>query len=172
MFALVTSTLSQLVLNVTEAKTVTSSNGYTYHTYFVLEEDGSAVTDKERIETIRQRLEEKLSQDEFTLPAASQRISRSQKQFSFETKVQFDEDLENNRTVVTITASNRPALLSRIGQALVECHVYLDNARISTFGEKVEDVFVIRDENQQIITDIKTQEKIRRKIIQLTDEME
>ncbi|MDX2504712.1 MAG: [protein-PII] uridylyltransferase [Gammaproteobacteria bacterium] len=170
-FALVTSTLSQLVLNVIEAITVTSTNDYTYHTYFVLEEDGSAVTDPERIETIHQQLEEKLTQDKFTLPETRQSLSRSQKQFSLETKVQFDEDLENNRTVVTITASNRPALLSHIGQAFVECRVYLDNARISTFGEKVEDVFVIRDENQQIITDIKTQEKIRRKIIQLADEI-
>lgn len=172
LFALVTSALSQLVLDVTEAKTVTSNNGYAYHTYFVLEEGGSAVTDRDRIETIRQALEDKLSQDEFILPTSSQRLSRSQKQFSLTTKVQFDEDLENNQTIMTITASNRPALLSHIGQALIECHISLDNARISTFGEKVEDVFVIRDENQQIITDIKTQEKIRRAIIQRIGDLE
>jgi len=73
---------------------------------------------------------------------------------------------------MTISAANRPSLLSHIGQALIECHVSLDNAKISTFGEKVEDVFVIRDENQQIITDIKKQEAIRRAIIQLIDEIE
>jgi len=170
LFALMTSTLSQLVLDVTEAKTITANNDYSYHTYFVLEEDGSAVTDKERIESIRQSLSEKLSQKEFILSTGSQRLSRSQKQFSLDTNVQFDEDLENNQTLMTITAANRPALLSRIGQALIECKIFLDNARISTFGEKVEDVFVIRDENQQIITDIKTQEKIRRTIIELVNE--
>ncbi len=176
-FALVTSTLSQLLLDVTEAKTVSSSNDYTYHTYFILEEDGSAVTDKERIERIRQSLEDKLSQDQlsqdkFILPVISQRLSRSQKQFSLKTKVQFDEDLENNQTLMTITASNRPALLSHVGQALIECDVSLDNAKISTFGEKVEDVFVIRDKNEQIITDIKQQENIRRAIIRRVDEIE
>lgn len=171
-FALVTSTLSQLVLDVTEAKTVSSSNDRTYHTYFVLEEDGSAVTDNDRIETILKSLEDKLAQDSFVLPAVSQRLSRSQKQFSLKTKVQFDEDLENNQTLMTITASNRPALLSHIGQALVECHISLDNAKISTFGEKVEDVFVIRDKNKQIITDIKQQEDIRRAIIRRADEIE
>jgi len=171
-FALVTSTLSQLVLDVTEAKTVTSNNGYTYHTYHVLEEDGSAVTDKERIMSIRQSLQEILSQEEFSLSSSSQRLSRSQKQFSLKTKVNFDEDLENNHTIMTITASNRPALLSHIGQALIECNISIENAKISTFGEKVEDVFMIRNENQQIITDIKTQEKIRRTIIQLVDEID
>ncbi|RKZ97026.1 MAG: [protein-PII] uridylyltransferase [Gammaproteobacteria bacterium] len=171
-FAMVTATLSQLILDVTEAKTVTSSNGCTYHTYFVLEGDGSIVTDKERIETIKQALEEKLSQDTFILPALVQRLSRTQKQFSHNTLVHFDEDLENNQTIMTISAANRPSLLSHIGQALIECHVSLDNAKISTFGEKVEDVFVIRDENQQIITDIKKQEAIRRAIIQLIDEIE
>ncbi len=73
---------------------------------------------------------------------------------------------------MTITASNRPALLSHIGQALIECDISLDNAKISTFGEKVEDVFVIRDKNKQMITDIKQQENIRRAIIHRVDEIE
>ncbi len=176
-FALVTLTLSQLLLDVTEAKTISSSNDRTYHTYFVLEEGGSAVSDKERIETIRLSLEEKLSlnqhsQDKFELPATTQRLSRSQKQFSLKTKVQFDEDLENNQTLMTISASNRPALLSHIGQALIECNVSLEDAKISTFGEKVEDTFVIRDKNKQIITDIKQQENIRRAIIGRIDDLE
>lgn len=171
-FALVTSTLSQLVLDVTEAKTITSNNGYSYHVYHVLEEDGSAVSDKSRQESIRQSLEDKLSQETFSLDTSSQRLSRSQKQFSLDTRVKFDEDLENNQTVMTISASNRPALLSHIGQALVECKIFLENAKISTFGEKVEDVFMIKDENQQIITDIKKQEEIRQSIISLVDEIE
>ena len=171
-FALVTSTLSQLVLDVTEAKTISSSNKQSYHTYIVLEEDGSAVTDNDRIQTIQHSLEEKLSQDEIQLSTASQRLSRSQKQFSLKTKVQFDEDLENNQTLMTITASNRPALLSHIGQALIECNVSLENAKISTFGEKVEDVFVIRDKNNQMITDIKQQENIRKAIIHRVDELD
>jgi len=169
-FALVTATLSQLVLDVTEAKTVSSSNGCTYHIYFVLEEDGSIVTDKERIINIQYILQEKLSQQQFELPVIPQRLSRTAKQFSHKTNVQFDEDLEHNQTLMTISASNRPALLSHIGQALIECNISLENAKISTFGEKVEDVFVIRDKNQRIITDIKKQEAIRQAIIQLVDE--
>ncbi|WP_198264056.1 [protein-PII] uridylyltransferase [sulfur-oxidizing endosymbiont of Gigantopelta aegis] len=169
-FSLVTSTLSQLLLDVIEAKTISSSNGYIYHTYFVLEADGSVVTDEERIATIRLSLEENLAQDraekdELELPTITQRLSRSEKQFSHETLVQFDEDLENNQTLMSISAANRPSLLSHIGQALIECQISLDNAKISTFGEKVEDVFVIRDRNNQMITDIKQQEGIRKAII-------
>jgi [protein-PII] uridylyltransferase len=169
-FAVVTSTLSQLVLDITEARTTLSNNGYSYHTYFVLEEDGSMVSEPARIEEIRRALEDRLSQEDFNLTTSTQRLSRSQKQFSLKTQVIFDEDLENNQTILTITASNRPALLSHIGQALVKCNIFLDNAKISTFGEKVEDVFMIRDENMQIITDIKRQEQIRRTIIDLVDE--
>ncbi|MCU7835682.1 MAG: [protein-PII] uridylyltransferase [gamma proteobacterium symbiont of Taylorina sp.] len=171
-FALVTAALSQLVLDVIEAQTITSNTDYAYHTYFILEEDGSIVNDPERIKKIQFTLEEKLSLNTFSLPSHSQRLSRSQKQFSLETNVQFDEDLVNNQTIMSIKASNRPALLSHIGQALIECEVLLENARISTFGEKVEDVFTIRDENHQIITDIKKQEEIRRTIIQLVDEID
>lgn len=171
-FALVTSALSQLVLDVIEAQTITSSSGYIYHTYFILEEDGSIVSEPDRIHSIQTTLEEKLSQNNFSLPTHSQRLSRSQKQFSLKTTVQFYEDLENNQTIMTIKASNRPALLSHVGQALIECKVFLENAKISTFGEKVEDVFIIRDEHHQIITDIKKQEKIRQTIIRLVDEID
>lgn len=171
-FALVTSTLSQQVLDVFEAITFTSSNGYTYHTYFVLDENGDAIEDPGRLDCICHALKEKLAKKDFSLSPMSQRLSRSQKQFSLETRVQFDEDLEHNQSVMTITASNRPALLSRIGQALVEQNISLENAKISTFGEKVEDVFVIRDDNQQIITDIKKQEQLRRSIIKRLDELE
>ncbi|MCU7966777.1 MAG: HD domain-containing protein, partial [gamma proteobacterium symbiont of Bathyaustriella thionipta] len=172
LFAMVAATFSQLMLDITEAKTITTSNGYTYHTYFVLEGDGSIVTDKERIEMIRFSLEEKLSQEQFVFPTLTQRLSRTEKQFSHKTSVHFDEDLENNQTLMTVSASNRPALLSHIGQALIECRVHLDNVKISTFGERVEDVFIIRNENKQIITDIKKQEAIRRAVIQFIDEME
>lgn len=170
-FAMVTSTLSQLVLDVIEAQTITTDNGYAYHTYFILEEDGNIVKDSDRIKSIQLALQEKLSLESFSLSSSSQRLSRSQKQFTLKTNVQFDEDLVNNQTIMTIEAANRPALLSHIGQALIECRVLLENARISTFGEKVEDVFIIRDANQQIITDIKKQEEIRRTIIRLVDEI-
>ncbi|MCK5696754.1 MAG: [protein-PII] uridylyltransferase [Gammaproteobacteria bacterium] len=168
-FALVTATLSKLVLNVTEAITITASHGCAYHTYFVLEEDGSVVTDEERIAMIQHTLQEVLSQKNDEIPIINQRLSRTEKQFVHKTDVQFDEDLENNQTLMTISATNRPALLSHIGQALIQCKVSLDNAKISTFGDKVEDVFVIRGENKQIITDIKQQETIRRTIIELLD---
>jgi len=171
-FALVTATLSQLVLNVIEAQTITTRDGYAYHTYFILEEDDSIVSDPERIQSIQLSLTEKLTESTFSLPSHSQRLSRSQKQFSLQTNVQFDEDLVNNQTIMSISASNRPALLSHIGQALIECKILLENARISTFGEKVEDIFIIRDENHQIITDIKKQEEIRRTIIRLIDEID
>ena len=117
-------------------------------------------------------MEEKLSSENFSLPVSSQRLSRTQKQFSLQTNVQFDEDLANNQTIMSIEAANRPAMLSHIGQALIECRVLLESAKISTFGEKVEDVFIIRDENHQIITDIKKQEEIRKTIIQLVDEID
>ncbi|HHA18877.1 MAG TPA: [protein-PII] uridylyltransferase, partial [Methylophaga sp.] len=124
-FAIVTSTLSQLVLDVIEAQTITSDKGYAFHTYFILEEDGSIVRDADRIHKIQLALEEKLSSENFSLPVGSQRLSRTQKQFSLQTNVQFDEDLANNQTIMTIEAANRPAMLSHIGQALIECRVLL-----------------------------------------------
>ena len=46
-----------------------------------------------------------------------------------------------------LITADRPGLLSRVGQALRESCVRLQNAKIVTFGARVEDVFFITDKN-------------------------
>lgn len=46
-----------------------------------------------------------------------------------------------------VITPDRPGLLARIGQVLLEHRVRLTNAKIATLGERVEDVFFITDEH-------------------------
>ena len=48
---------------------------------------------------------------------------------------------------------DRPGLLARIGQVLLEHRVRLSNAKIATLGERVEDVFFVTDEQGEPIRD-------------------
>ncbi|MEX0824499.1 MAG: ACT domain-containing protein, partial [Woeseia sp.] len=51
-----------------------------------------------------------------------------------------------------IVASDRPGLLSTIGQAFIEFHVNIDTAKVVTIGERAEDVFYIVDEKGMPLT--------------------
>jgi [protein-PII] uridylyltransferase len=55
-------------------------------------------------------------------------------------------------TVLELTAPDRP-LLARIGGIFLEFDLSLQNAKIATLGERVEDVFFITDADNQPLSD-------------------
>ena len=48
---------------------------------------------------------------------------------------------------------HRPGLLARLGQIFIEFDLSLQNAKIATLGERVEDVFFITNAQHQPLTD-------------------
>ena len=65
--------------------------------------------------------------------------------FSFKTHVEIHNDLQSNKTVVTIEALDTANLLSRIAKIFYENKIDVDSARITTLGERVEDNFYVFD---------------------------
>jgi [protein-PII] uridylyltransferase len=56
-------------------------------------------------------------------------------------------------TVLELTAPDRPGLLARVGGIFLEFDLSLQNAKIATLGERVEDVFFITDAHNQPLSD-------------------
>jgi len=65
--------------------------------------------------------------------------------FSFKTHVEIHNDLQSNKTVVTLEALDTGNLLSRIAKIFYENKIDVDSARITTLGERVEDNFYVFD---------------------------
>jgi len=63
--------------------------------------------------------------------------------FKTPTVLSFNDDTTRQRTVMEMTAADRPGLLSKVGAALRDCHVELHNAKITTVGERAENVFFL-----------------------------
>ena len=144
LFAAITGTLEQLGLDIIDARVITSNDGHALDTFLVLDHDGEAITDPQRLDEIQQRLKRQLA--EGGLPARQQgRLSRQQRHFPIATEVWFRDDLANGRTVMEVTTGDRPGLLARLARALLECHIRLQNAKIATFGERAEDIFFVTD---------------------------
>ncbi len=153
LFVASTSTFEQLGLTVADARIITSDKGYSFDTYVLLEENGEAINSSHRVEDIIQSLRQELLQTSYSSKQISRRTARQLKHFETTTNIVFNHDERNQRTVMELITADRPGLLSIIGQALMECGIYLQNAKITTIGERVEDVFFITDGNKLPIRD-------------------
>ena len=88
------------------------------------------------------------------------------KHFPISTEVKFHSDPDRRHTVMEVTAQDRPGLLHQVANALVECKARLVNARVSTFGEKAEDVFLLHDHDGGEIRSKSQKERLAMKIRQ------
>ncbi len=63
-----------------------------------------------------------------------------------------------SKTMIEIIALDRPRLLSNIAQVFQQLHINIHSAKITTFGEKADDVFTIStSENMALSKDEKQQ---------------
>ena len=146
-------TLDRLGLNVVDARIVTSSGNYTLDTFIVLEKDGTPVKGKTRVKEIKSALLEQIEKSDLPPKKFSRRRSSKLKHFPIATRVFFSHDDNNSRTIMEVTTTDRPGVLSSIGMAMEFCGVSLQGAKIATYGERVEDIFFITDSNSEVIKD-------------------
>ena len=59
----------------------------------------------------------------------------------------YQQDPANARTLLELTAPDRPGLLARVGRIFMEQNIALTAAKIATLGERVEDAFFVTDEH-------------------------
>ena len=69
-------------------------------------------------------------------------------------------------TVMEVIAVDQPALLSNIGIAMNDCGASLAEARIATFGERVEDYFYITDREGHPYSAPARQNELRKAIVE------
>ncbi|MBF8268876.1 MAG: glnD [Gammaproteobacteria bacterium] len=164
-FSRSTLALDHLRLNIVDARIITSNNGYTLDTFIVLEESGEHVKGGERTNAIKEMLLQELTNLDKPIRKISRMEKRQLRNFPIATTVSFSQDESNNRTVMEVIASDRVGLLSRIGMAMESCAISLQNAKIATYGEKVEDIFFITDHDNKMITDQAKLDSLRDTII-------
>ena len=64
----------------------------------------------------------------------------------------FADDPDGAGTVLRLECNDQPGLLSRVAAAIYSQDVQVHNARIATFGERVEDTFLVSDADHQPLT--------------------
>jgi [protein-PII] uridylyltransferase len=153
-FAAATRTLEQLGLTILDARIITSVQGYTLDTYIVLEAaTNEVIRSAERVEELVTLLKAKLTSETPISPQVNRRQPRQLKYFRIPTEISFSDDSANVRTIMEVVGTDRPGFLAQVAMALQLCGVRLQNAKIATFGERVEDIFYITDIDGRPIRD-------------------
>jgi [protein-PII] uridylyltransferase len=152
-FARATAVLDQQGLTVVDARISAAANGFSLDLYHVLEDNGAPITDADRITDMEQSLWHSLRRPEEAPTEVSRRAPRQVRMFNTPTRVTITHDERNNRSALELVAGDRPGLLCDVGKLLWEQRVDLQGARISTIGERAEDVFYITDLAQQPLDD-------------------
>ncbi|MDB6050466.1 MAG: [protein-PII] uridylyltransferase [Pseudomonas sp.] len=153
-FAVTVAAMDQLNLNIHDARVITSSSQFTLDTYIVLDTDGGSIGDNPvRIKEIRDGLTEALRNPDDYPTIIKRRVPRQLKHFAFPPQVTILTDAQRPVTILELSAPDRPGLLARIGKIFLEFDLSLQNAKIATLGERVEDVFFLTDANNQPLSD-------------------
>lgn len=153
MFATCTATLDQLGLNILDARIITTHEGVALVSFHVLEENGEPIPDLSREQTTVNILRANLLNPNQAILSVDRHKTRRSKHFTTQTTVTFKDDHKKRFTILEITTHDRPGVLSTIGQCFSACKVSVRNAKITTLGTTVEDIFYLSDSNNQMIED-------------------
>jgi [protein-PII] uridylyltransferase len=144
LFATVTAVLDRLRFSVVEARVLVSSTGMALDTFLLLESDSQAPATLQRSEELRARMLRALEQPAGQGPP-KRSLSRHLRHFQMTPRIEFVDAGE--RTQLALVCTDRPGLLAAVAQALAEAEARVHDARIATFGERVEDFFQLTDRN-------------------------
>lgn len=168
LFAAITAVLDRFQLSVQEARILSSSKGHVLDTFQLLDAEQKPVSDPARLKELTERLRLELLKPELNLTPARRAWTRQQKHFHVPLRLEFQSDDKRGRTDLALVCSDRPGLLAHVTQAFRACGVRVHDARIATFGERVEDFFELSDETDQKLDDV----QIRALRATLTHELE
>lgn len=169
-FAHSTAVIDQLGLTIFDAKIITTPSGHVLYSYHVLEQTGEPIKDHHRQLQLCSKLRECLLNPGAAPIRVQRREAREIKHFTVPTQVYFHEDPQNRHTILELIATDRPGLLSKVGQAFARVGVRLFNARISTIGSRAEDIFYLSDPHNQPLADEAQKKRLADALVELVGE--
>lgn len=164
-FSITTTLLSNLNLTIVEARISQCKNNFALDNYVILNENAQINISNKILEQLKQRLLNHLTPP-ISIPNQVQRsMPRRQKQMKLKPYVSFSRDRKKNRTELLLVTIDRSGLLASLSLIFAKQDIDVQNAKISTSGEQVEDVFFISYQNTYL--DHEKQTSLKKEIYDL-----
>ncbi|MCM5569182.1 [protein-PII] uridylyltransferase [Burkholderiaceae bacterium FT117] len=130
-------------LSVLDAKIHTTRDGWALDSFLVVDPVGEVGQYRDILTLVETELGERLERRAPLPVPVRGRSSRRSRTFPIEPSVDLRPDERGDHFLLSITANDRTGLLYAIAQVLSRHGISLETARITTLGERVEDVFLI-----------------------------
>ena len=154
-----------LHLNIVDARLHTTRMGFALHNYLVLDQNDHAVSEPAKLKEIEEALTAQLKDPRKGRDPLKAHIPRALKQFPIQTEVNFSETLQGQQTIIEVIAQDRPGLLYQIAEVFDKHDIKLQNAKVATFGARIEDIFIVTNLANKPITDSEIKNDIKQNII-------
>ncbi|HEX5757045.1 MAG TPA: [protein-PII] uridylyltransferase [Arenimonas sp.] len=163
-FAALVATLDRLGLGVVEARVLTSSDGFALDTFQTLGIQPPLPESEAVVAMLRAALADPLK-----VRPVRRATPRQLKHFRVPARVDFDALDDGRATRLSLVCTDRPGLLAGIAEVLRLQRLRVHDARIATFGERAEDVFLISDRFDRALTDPTQLEALRAALVARVD---
>ncbi|MDZ4730918.1 MAG: [protein-PII] uridylyltransferase [Xanthomonadales bacterium] len=150
LFASITNVLDEMGFNVMAARILTTKDGRSFDLFQLMDQQGHALAEVDAAELV-ERLESATDVSSKRSPVFRP-LPRRLRHFISHPRVEFERAMGTNATVMELQCHDRPGLLSRLAAAMVEQRVQVHDARIATFGERVEDTFLLSNAEHQALS--------------------
>jgi [protein-PII] uridylyltransferase len=146
LFAQVTGAMAAAGGSIVDAKVFTTSDGFALDIFSVQDADGGPFGDASRAERLKQTILKIVRGEAVPRALFAKRPPKSRASaFSVPSRVSFDNEASHSATVVEVRGRDRVGFLYDISTALFDCGLTISSAMIATYGERVVDVFYVRD---------------------------
>ncbi len=142
LFAAIVITLDRLGLAIQQARALDGPQGMIFDTFHVLPSEPQHAPSVEHIEANLQRA---LSADLNRLLPSRRTQPRHLKHFRIAPRIGLEPAADGLSTRMSLICTDRPGLLADLTHVLRQQHIRVHDARIATFGERAEDMFLIAD---------------------------
>jgi [protein-PII] uridylyltransferase len=151
LFAAITSVLDEMALDVMSARVLTTNDDRSYDLFQLMDQHGNVINEVDAAELVS-RLGVATSEERPRAPV-QRKMPRRLRHFTAKPRVEFSTDPDQAGTVLQLRCNDQPGLLSRVAAAIYKQNIQVHNARIATFGERVEDTFLVSDTDHQPLTE-------------------
>jgi len=173
LFSLISGLVAASGFDVVSAKIITRSDGYALDTFFIQTKDKKPITDdytrKKIIKYISTGLEGRLNLEK-ELNIKWKEIPARYRAIKAPVRVIIDNKKSNNFTILEVKCKNAPGVLYRITKVITGLGCQINTANVSTYGDRVVDIFYLKNAFGSKIDDNKTIEKVRNGIYHILEE--
>jgi [protein-PII] uridylyltransferase len=167
LIATVTAVFAEMGLNVLSARVTTTADQRGFDLFELTDRHGNPLQEPDTSELSR-RLSEPL-RERLVVAPVKRKLPRRLRPFMSNPEVNFGLAREGKVTLMEVRCSDRPGLLSQLAAAMVSCNIRVHDARIATFGDRVEDNFMITDREDTPLSEEHKAELLQTVLDRLTE---